>query len=172
MRTPPPTEHIPQPLKMYVVCVLKFMRLLGGGWSLDAPLLHIGCPPYYYSHAWAGKSTLYNPVVTIFTARLTFNVSTFCPHSVYMCFLWIWEQTAIISLYSIDWLVFITEAECVYCAVRSTFCPHSVFMCFVWIWEQTAIISLYSFNWLVGLYNCDGVCLLRGTDLYFICISA
>jgi hypothetical protein len=32
-----------------------------------------------------------------------------------------WEQTAIISLYSINWLVFITETECVYCAVRSTF---------------------------------------------------
>ena len=44
--------------------------------------------------------------------------STFCPHSVFMCFVWIWEQTAIISLYSINWLVFITETECVYCAVR------------------------------------------------------
>ena len=31
--------------------------------------------------------------------------------------MWIWEQTAIISLYSINWLVFITETECVYCAV-------------------------------------------------------
>ena len=30
-------------------------------------------------------------------------------------------QAKIISLYSIDWLVFITETECVYCAVRSTF---------------------------------------------------
>jgi hypothetical protein len=30
-----------------------------------------------------------------------------------MCFVWIWEQTAIISLYSINWLVFITETECV-----------------------------------------------------------
>ena len=29
-----------------------------------------------------------------------------------MCFVWIWEQTAIISLYSINWSVFITEAEC------------------------------------------------------------
>ena len=29
-----------------------------------------------------------------------------------MCFVWIWEQTAIISLYSINWLVFITEPEC------------------------------------------------------------
>ena len=29
-----------------------------------------------------------------------------------MCFVWIWEQTAIISLYNINWLVFITETEC------------------------------------------------------------
>jgi hypothetical protein len=29
-----------------------------------------------------------------------------------MCFAWIWEQTAIISLYSINLFVFITEAEC------------------------------------------------------------
>jgi hypothetical protein len=36
-----------------------------------------------------------------------------------MCCVWIWEQTAIISLYSINWLVFITETECVYCAVRA-----------------------------------------------------
>jgi hypothetical protein len=71
-----------------------------------------------------------------------------------MCFMWISEQTAFISLYSINWLVFITETECVYCAVRTgylnaTFYPHSVFMCFVWISEQTAIISPYSTNWLV-----------------------
>ena len=36
-----------------------------------------------------------------------------------MCFVWISEQTAIISLYSINWLVFITQTECVYCAVRT-----------------------------------------------------
>ena len=45
--------------------------------------------------------------------------STFCPQSVFLCFVWIWEQTAIISLYSINWLVFITETEFVYCAVRT-----------------------------------------------------
>ena len=33
--------------------------------------------------------------------------------------MWISEQTSIISLYSINWLVFITETECVYCAVRT-----------------------------------------------------
>jgi len=57
---------------------------------------------------------------SVFTARYVLH-STFCPHSVFMCFVWIWEQTAIISLYKIVWLVFITETECVYCAVRSTF---------------------------------------------------
>jgi hypothetical protein len=77
---------------------------------------------------------MYRTVVSIFTASshymyrewllyvppgLTFNSFTFCPHSVFMYFVWIWEQTAIISLYSINWLVFITETECVYCAVRT-----------------------------------------------------
>jgi len=36
-----------------------------------------------------------------------------------MCLVWIWEQTATISLYNINWLVCITETECVYCAVRT-----------------------------------------------------
>jgi len=117
---------------------------------------------------------------SLYTASLTFSNSTFCPHSVFMCFVWIWEQTAIISLYSINWLVFITETECVYCAVRtgslytasltfsnSTFCPHSVFMCFVWIWEQTAIISLYSINWLVFITETEYVyCTVRTGSLY------
>jgi hypothetical protein len=38
-----------------------------------------------------------------------------------MCFVWISEQTAIISLYSINWPIFITETEYVYCAVRAEF---------------------------------------------------
>ena len=52
-------------------------------------------------------------VVTICTNNLTF--------SVFMCFVWIWDKTAIISLYSINWLVCITETECVHCAVHSVF---------------------------------------------------
>ena len=36
-----------------------------------------------------------------------------------MCFVWISEQTAIISLYSINLSVFKTETEGVYCAVRN-----------------------------------------------------
>ena len=46
--------------------------------------------------------TLYSPVVTICTTSLTFNNSTLCPHSVFMCFVWISEQTAFISLYNIN----------------------------------------------------------------------
>ena len=51
--------------------------------------------------------------------------STFCQHSIFVCSVWIWEQTAIISLYSTYWLLFITETECVYCAVRT----ESFFVC-------------------------------------------
>jgi len=40
-------------------------------------------------------------------------------YTLYLCFVWISEQTAIISLYSINWLVCITESECVYSAVRT-----------------------------------------------------
>ena len=44
-----------------------------------------------------------------------FNIKKFCLLSVFMCFVWIWEQTAIISLHR---SVFKTEKERVYCAVR------------------------------------------------------
>ena len=40
-------------------------------------------------------------------------------HNAFMCFAWISEQTAIISLYRIKLSVFITEEESVYCAVRT-----------------------------------------------------
>jgi hypothetical protein len=36
-----------------------------------------------------------------------------------MCFVWILEQTATFALYIINWLVFITEVENVYSAVRT-----------------------------------------------------
>jgi len=36
-----------------------------------------------------------------------------------MYFLWISEQTAIIPLNSINWLVFVTEIDCVYCTIRT-----------------------------------------------------
>jgi hypothetical protein len=94
---------------------------------------------------------------------LTLKNVAFCPHSVFMCFVWISEQTAIISLYNVNWLVCITETECVYCLVRT------VFMCFVWISEQTAIISLYNINWLVCITETECVyCAVPTKSLYII----
>jgi len=50
-----------------------------------------------------------------------FNMQQFhiLPTQCIYVFVLIWEQTAIISLYNINWLVCITETECVYCAVRT-----------------------------------------------------
>ena len=86
-----------------------------------------------------------------------------------MCFVWIWEQTAIISLYSIDWLVFITETKCVYCAVRSTFYVLPTQIIYVFCVDLRTNSDYFTVqHWLVGFYNRDGQCLLRGTDWVFI----
>jgi len=59
-----------------------------------------------------------NPLGWLCTKR--FNTQcTLWPLCVFMCFVWISEHTGIISLYGINWLVFITETESVYCAVRT-----------------------------------------------------
>ena len=39
--------------------------------------------------------------------------------TLFMCFVFIWEQTATCAAYSINWLVFITEMKSVYSAVRT-----------------------------------------------------
>ena len=62
---------------------------------------------------------MYPAVVTICTTMLNIHKFYVLPTHCIMCFVWIWEQTAIISLYGINWLVCITETECVYCAVRA-----------------------------------------------------
>ena len=53
------------------------------------------------------KQTFYKFILVV-----TLRTNTFCPHIVFMCFVWIAEQTAIISLYSVKSPVFITEQEC------------------------------------------------------------
>jgi len=162
---------------------------------------------YLYSNNWLvcitdgvcllrGKEWIFNPlspVVTICTTSLTFGNSAFCPHSVFMCFVWIWEQTAIVPLYIINWLVHITETECLLRGMEwifnplspvltlcttsltfgnSPFCPHSVFVCFVWISEQTAVISLYSINWLVFITETGDVyCEVRNGSLNIIQVN-
>ena len=66
---------------------------------------------------WYGKK---NPVVTICTTRFDVTALYVQPSQCNLCvFVWISEQTAIISLYNINWLVFVTKTECVYCVVRT-----------------------------------------------------
>jgi hypothetical protein len=67
----------------------------------------------------ANGNSLSDTLVKVYTACSYIDKFTLRPHSVFVCFLWISEQTAIISLYNINWLVFITQTECVYCAVRT-----------------------------------------------------
>ena len=122
-----------------------------------------GDAPGLYLEPFVAQWSLYVP------PGLTFNNSPFSQHSVFMCFVWIWEQTAIISLYSINWLVCITETEWVYCAVRTGDLNVIWVICFIWIWEQTAIISLYSINWLVSITETEWVyCAVRTGYMYAV----
>ena len=98
------------------------------------------------------------------------------PHTVFMCFVFISEQTATCATYSINWSVFITQMKCVYSAVRtgclnSAVCAwalnvniattvrstHTVFMCFVFISEKTATCASYSINWLIFITQMKSV---------------
>jgi len=64
-----------------------------------------------------------------------FKYSQVCPHSVFICSVWILEQTSVISLYNINWLVFITKTECVYCVVQAG--------CLNVIWVNVSVWSLF-----------------------------
>jgi hypothetical protein len=68
---------------------------------------------------WSTAVTSRRKIQNGFEQKRLQHYIAFCPHSIFLCFVWIQEITAIISLYSINWLVFITETECVYCAVRT-----------------------------------------------------
>jgi len=106
---------------------------------------------------------MYRTVVTICTAQwslyvphgghymyhqFNIHISTFSPLTVFMCFVWISEQTAIISLYNINWLVFVTQTEIVYCAVRT------VYFCTI------------QFNLAVGMLNEAHCCLCANLPLF------
>jgi len=106
-------------------------------------------------------------------------------HTVFMCFVFIWEQTATYATYSISWLVCINETKSVYSAVRNgslnkAVCAssvkvniattvrsaHTVFMCFVFIWEQTAPCATWRTNCLVFIIEIKRVyCAVRTGSL-------
>ena len=125
---------------------------------------------------WSSKAqwSLYVP------PGLTFTNSTFCPHSVFVCFVWIWEQTAIISLYSINWLVFIMETVCVYCAVRTWYLyvilcsAHTVYLCVLCGSENKQRLFPYTTltDWFFITDTEYVYCAVRTGSLYVILCSA
>jgi len=58
-------------------------------------------------------STLSGSMIALCTASLTFNNTAFCPHSLFMCFVWISVQRGIISLNNINTTFFVMDADCV-----------------------------------------------------------
>jgi len=94
----------------------------------------------------------------MYTYTVRYNIHKFCIQStMYLrVLLWIWEQTAIISLYIINLPVFITKAENVYCAVRigswnKAVCASSVKPTGHVMYHQFNIQELYA---LPTLYLC------------------
>ena len=114
-----------------------------------------------YSKNWlvfiTEMKSVYSAIRTGSLNKSACFVFTFC-HTEFVCFVFIWEQTATCTTYSINWLVFITEMKSVYSAVRTgslnkVFCVSSLHsailnLCLVFIWEQTATCATYSKNWL------------------------
>jgi len=65
----------------------------------------------------ASSLTFYSLLVTWCTNRSNISTTAHSAHTVFMCFVFIWEQTATCATYSTNWLVFITEMKSVYSAV-------------------------------------------------------
>jgi len=107
---------------------------------------------------------MYRLVVTIYTAILTFNNSMFCPHSVFMFCMDLRTKQRLFHCTALTGLVFITERESVYCAVRSTFYVLPTQCIYVFCVNLRTNSDYFTVqHWLVGFYNRDGECLLRGT---------
>jgi len=60
-----------------------------------------------------------DPIKTLYLTFLAYGVRDALSswkfkkaHTVFTCFVFIWEQTATCATYSINWLVFITEKKC------------------------------------------------------------
>ena len=84
-------------------------------------------------------------------------------HTVFMCFVFILEQTATFATYSINWLVFITEMKSVYSAVRTGSLNKAV--CASSFRKNSDLCHLQ--HKLIGFYNRDENCLQRGTEWVF-----
>jgi len=73
------------------------------------------------AHSWLLCKFINFIKPTVYVMHQQFNIQQLyaLPHTVFMCFVFIWEQTATCATYSVNWLVFITEMKSVYSAVRT-----------------------------------------------------
>jgi hypothetical protein len=125
---------VPQNARIFLINInllsLKLLHLLTRScllvtictaqWSLYIP--HTGRYMYrtvvtIYTAQWSlyvpySGHYIYRTMVTICTTSLTFTILRSAHTAVFICFLWISDQTAIISLYSVNWVVFITDGVC------------------------------------------------------------
>ena len=90
-----------------------------------------------------------------------------CKGLIFICFVFIWEQTATCATYSINWLVFITEMKSVYCAVRTGNLNKAVCASSLKGYMRTNSDLCHLQHKLFGFYNRDEKCLLRGMDWVF-----
>ena len=115
-----------------------------------------------YWEKFYGKFNLSKP--TGHMMQQQFNVQQlYSAHTVFMCFVFIWEQTPTCATYSINWLVFLTEMKSVYCAVRTGSLNKAV--CCIYLRTNSDLCHLQ--HKLIGFSNRDEKCLLRGTNRVF-----
>jgi len=62
---------------------------------------------------------LLKPTGYVMHQQVNHSTTVRSAHTVFMCFVFIWEQTSTCATYSINWLVFIAEMKSVYSAVRT-----------------------------------------------------
>ena len=75
-----------------------------------------------------------------------------------MCFVFIWEQTATCTTYSINWSVFITEMKSVYCAVRTGSLNKAVWASYL---KGYSHLTVYLLRWLNTYHPQPLIFLLR-----------
>jgi hypothetical protein len=113
---------------MYLIFIFWNTRLLLGkeckSWScLSRSFLQLRVISSLLSHNSQTPVTCVLPltfkILLVTWCTNKFNISRIVrsAHTVFMCFVFIWEQTATCATYSINWLVFITEMKSVYSAV-------------------------------------------------------
>jgi hypothetical protein len=96
-----------------------------GKW-LFSLIISVFFPPLYFYNKKFQLHKLSNAFVfnlskpTGFVMHHQFNFQQlYALPTPYLCFVFVWEQTATCTSYSINWLVFITEVKSVYSAVRT-----------------------------------------------------